>query len=120
MRARLAHLLVDEAGEPDPHRGPAKYVHARRDPRLRVGFITGTTDTYCGSCDRLRVASDGVLRPCLATNDGVATQPFAEEGDTGGVGRALDEAWALKPDGETWKGCTEPSAAGVSMRAIGG
>ncbi|RYE79269.1 MAG: hypothetical protein EOO74_03975, partial [Myxococcales bacterium] len=37
----------------------------------RVGFISGTSDTYCGDCDRLRVASDGVLRPCLATNDGV-------------------------------------------------
>ncbi|HEY8088159.1 MAG TPA: radical SAM protein, partial [Polyangiaceae bacterium] len=71
MRARLAHLLRDDAGQREPQRGPAKYVTARHDPRLRVGFITGTTDTYCETCDRLRVASDGTLRPCLATNDGV-------------------------------------------------
>jgi hypothetical protein len=30
------------------------------------------------------------------------------------------EAWLQKPDGETFKGCTEPSAADVSMRGIGG
>ncbi|MHB8695945.1 MAG: GTP 3',8-cyclase MoaA, partial [Solirubrobacteraceae bacterium] len=70
MRAALAHLLRADAGQRDPERGPAKYVHARHDTRLRVGFITGTTDTYCDTCDRLRVASDGTLRPCLATNDG--------------------------------------------------
>src|SRR5579859_4281860 len=63
MRASLAHLLADDAGARDPDRGPAKYVHARRDPGLRAGFITGTTDTYCETCDRLRVASDGTLRP---------------------------------------------------------
>jgi len=120
MRARLAHLLEDEAGARDPERGPARYVHARRDPRLRVGFITGSTDTYCDTCDRLRVASDGTLRPCLATNDGVAAMALAQAGDVDGLVRAIGEAWSLKPDGRTWKGCTEETAAAVSMRAIGG
>jgi cyclic pyranopterin phosphate synthase len=120
MRARLAHLLAEEAGQRDADRGPAKYVRARRDPGLRVGFITGTTDTYCDTCDRLRVASDGTLRPCLATNDGVEAMTLAQNGDVPGLVDAIAEAWALKPDGRTWKGCTEDSAAGVSMRAIGG
>jgi GTP 3',8-cyclase len=120
MRARLAHLLVDEAGLRDEHRGPAKYIHARRDPALRVGFITGSTDTYCDTCDRLRVASDGTLRPCLATNDGVGAMHLAEQGDVPGLVEAIAEAWAMKPDGQVFKGCTEDSAANVSMRAIGG
>ena len=120
MRARLAHLLHDDAGEREPHRGPAKYVRARHDARLRVGFITGTTDTYCETCDRLRVASDGTLRPCLATNDGVEAMDLANRGDVPGLVQAIGEAWALKPDGRTWKGCTEDTAADVSMRAIGG
>jgi GTP 3',8-cyclase len=120
MRARLAHLLVDDKGARDPERGPARYVQARHDPRLRVGFITGTTDTYCDTCDRMRVASDGMLRPCLATNDGVPAGDLAAAGDVGGLVRAIGEAWSLKPDGRTWKGCTEDTAADVSMRAIGG
>jgi cyclic pyranopterin phosphate synthase len=120
MRAHLAHLLENGGGEPDPDRGPAKYVRLRADPRQRVGFITGTTDTFCASCDRLRVASDGTLRPCLATNDGAPGMALAQAGDVDGLVGAIAEAWARKPDGETWKGCTEPDAADVSMRAIGG
>lgn len=120
MRASLAHLLLDEGGVSDPGRGPAKYLRARHDPRLRVGFITGTTDTFCDTCDRMRVASDGTLRPCLATNDGVAAMELAEAGDVDGLVQAIGGAWSLKPDGRTWKGCTEDTAADVSMRAIGG
>jgi GTP 3',8-cyclase len=120
MRSSLSTLLVDEDGMRDEGRGPAKYVRARRDARLRVGFITGTTDTYCGTCDRLRVASDGTLRPCLATNDGVSAMELADRRDVPGLVKAIGEAWALKPDVSTWKGCTEETAADVSMRAIGG
>jgi GTP 3',8-cyclase len=120
MRARLAPLLIPEDARVDPDRGPAKYVRARHDSRLRVGFITGTTDTYCAGCDRLRVASDGVLRPCLAKNDGVSAASEARAHDPAAVAEALREAWMLKPDGERFKGCTEESAAKVSIRSIGG
>lgn len=120
MRARLAHLLRsgDAVGETD--RGPAKYVFARHDPTKKVGFITGTSDTYCKGCDRLRVAADGTLRPCLATNDGLGAAHLARAGDAAAIVDAVAEAWTRKPDGEIWKGCTEPDAADVSMRGIGG
>jgi cyclic pyranopterin phosphate synthase len=120
MREKLAPLLEPEDARVDPDRGPAKYVRARRDPRLRIGFITGTTDTFCDSCDRLRVASDGMLRPCLATDVGVSAKTAAEGGDVTAIDEALRRAWSLKPDGQTWKGCTEETAAKVSMRSIGG
>jgi cyclic pyranopterin phosphate synthase len=120
MRVRLgAYLLPDEA-RPDPGLGPAKYVRARHDPSLRVGFITGTSDTFCSTCDRLRVSSTGTLRPCLATDDGVEAGRAAEGGDAARVAAAVADAWLQKPDGEVWKGCTEETAAHVSMRAIGG
>ncbi len=120
MRAELAHLLTP--GDPlrERDRGPARYLTARHDPTKKVGFISGTSDTYCKGCDRLRVASDGVLRPCLATNDGLSAADLARSGDTMGVANAVASAWALKPDGESFKGCTEPSAAEVSIRGIGG
>ena len=120
MRARLAHVLATGAPEKEKDRGPARYVVARHDRAKRVGFITGTSDTYCKGCDRLRVASDGVLRPCLATNDGVSAAKLARAGDAEGVANAVADAWTMKPDGESFKGCTEPSAAEVSMRGIGG
>jgi GTP 3',8-cyclase len=116
MRARLAGLLTDDAAIPEPDRGPARYVSLAQDPSFRVGFISGASDTFCGTCDRLRVSSTGVLRPCLATDDGVdaAAAPASE------FQMKLEEAWAMKPDGRVFKGCTEPSARAVNMRAIGG
>lgn len=120
MRVRLAHLL--ESGEPEREadRGPARYLVSRQDRTKKVGFITGTSDTYCEGCDRLRVASDGMLRPCLATNDGLSASTVARTGDAAGVAAAVADAWTMKPDGASFKGCTEPSAADVSMRGIGG
>ena len=120
MRARLADHLAPTEALVDPGLGPAKYVASRRDPALRAGFISGTSDTYCATCDRLRVSSQGMLRPCLATDDGVDAAAEAKAGDLPGIVDRIAEAWTLKPDGEVWKGCTEETAAHVSMRAIGG
>jgi cyclic pyranopterin phosphate synthase len=117
---RLAPLLSVERPAVDPGRGPAKYVHARRDRSLRVGVISGTTDTYCAGCDRLRVSATGMLRPCLATERGVSASTAARDGSAESIARAVAEAWLLKPDGETWRGCTEDEAKDVAMRAIGG
>ncbi len=120
MRRALAPLLDDSAVPTvERDRGPARYVWAR-DQRRRVGFISGTSDTFCAGCDRLRVASDGILRPCLASNDGVAAGAAARSAQIDAVGDAVRAAWRKKPDGESWKGCTEPTAKDVSMRGIGG
>lgn len=120
LRARLTHLLLPEPATVEAGLGPAKYVRARRDPSLRVGFISGTSDTFCAGCDRLRVSSTGTLRPCLATEDGVEAGDVARAGDARAIEARVHEAWTKKPDGTTWKGCTEEGAALVSMRAIGG
>lgn len=117
MRARLATLLVDAEPAREADRGPAVYVPTH-DGR-RIGFVTGTSDTFCSGCDRLRVSSDGRLRPCLATNDSVDVSAAVRAGDVDAIARGLDEAWTLKPDA-AWRGCTEASAAAVDMRATGG
>lgn len=119
MRARLAPLLRADAPLRDDDRGPAKYVRSR-DGAHRVGFITGSSDTYCAGCDRLRATSDGMLRPCLATNDGVdAADALGPDAPPGAVRERLRAAWAMKPDAR-WKGCTEVTAREVSMRGTGG
>ncbi len=120
MRERLAHLLRADEAVRDPNRGPAKYVASRSDPERRVGFITGTSDTYCDGCDRLRVSAAGVLRPCLASDAGVAVESTSEAPSPGEFAELVERAWALKPDGSVFRGCTEPGAARLSMRAIGG
>lgn len=120
MKARLADHLLPEEAVVEPDKGPARYIRSRRDPALRVGFITGASDTFCESCDRLRVSSTGTLRPCLATDDGVEAGDAARAGDAGAIVDRIAEAWTMKPDGKVWKGCTEKTAASISIRAIGG
>ncbi|MDB4932593.1 MAG: hypothetical protein JWM10_5077 [Myxococcaceae bacterium] len=119
MVARLGALLAPGEGDRDADRGPAKYLDAADGSGRRVGFITGSSDTYCAGCDRLRVTSEGMVRPCLATNDGVALTEEGKAGAPGAVAATLREAWALKPDA-SWKGCTEATARAVSMIATGG
>jgi GTP 3',8-cyclase len=109
----------------DDHRGPARYVSCQpRTPNKmrnpRIGFISGTSDTYCQDCDRLRVASDGKVLPCLAKPDGVESRDSLQKDNTDAVVAVIREAWQHKPDGRTFRGCTEESARKVSIRAIGG
>ena len=120
LQARLAPLLADGPPRRDPGRGPAVYAQARHDPGLRVGFISGASRPFCGDCDRLRVTADGTLRPCLATGEGVAAGGLAEAGDVDGLVEAIQAAWAKKPDGLTFRGCADPGAARLSIRAVGG
>ncbi len=115
MRARLAPLLAPGDLRKRADRGPARYLRAAHDPRRSIGFITGASDTFCDGCDRLRVSSDGALRPCLATGDAIAPA-----GDPAAIGLAIDEAARRKPDGRSFRGCTDPAARAVSMRAMGG
>lgn len=117
MLERLAELVLPAEAERETDRGPAVYVPTRDGQR--IGFVTGTSDTFCSGCDRLRVSSDGRLRPCLATNDAVDVSAAIRTGDVEAIARGLDDAWSLKPDAG-WRGCTEASAASVDMRATGG
>ncbi|KAL8934534.1 MAG: hypothetical protein Q9211_005178 [Gyalolechia sp. 1 TL-2023] len=38
----------------------------------RVGFITSMTENFCGTCNRLRITSDGNLKVCLFGNSEVS------------------------------------------------
>lgn len=44
--------------------GPAKYFKIK-DSAGCVGFISGKSTFFCQSCSRLRLTSDGKVRPCL-------------------------------------------------------
>jgi cyclic pyranopterin phosphate synthase len=47
-----------------PGNGPALYFKIR-DSAGAIGFISGRSSIFCGSCSRLRMTSDGKLLPCL-------------------------------------------------------
>lgn len=122
MRLALLPLLAttDESGTMDDNRGPARYVTACDDSTRRVGFITGTTRSFCDGCDRIRITTDGQVLSCLASTDCVDVSAAARAGDGADLARGLRMAWTQKPDSRSWQGTTENSARRVSMRVLGG
>lgn len=54
----------------------------------KVGFITSMTHNFCGTCNRLRITSDGNLKVCLFGNSEVSLRDLLRK-DNGG--RPIDE-----------------------------
>lgn len=50
--------------------GPAEYVDFAGF-KGSVGFISAMSHTFCGSCNRVRLTADGMLKACLCYEDGV-------------------------------------------------
>lgn len=49
----------------------------------RIGFITSMTDNFCGTCNRLRITSDGNLKVCLFGNTEVSLRDVLRESNNG-------------------------------------
>ncbi|KZF24022.1 molybdopterin cofactor [Xylona heveae TC161] len=54
----------------------------------RVGFITSMTHNFCGTCNRLRITSDGNLKVCLFGNSEVSLRDLLRKDNSG---NPLDE-----------------------------
>lgn len=55
----------------------------------KVGFITSMTENFCGTCNRLRITSDGNLKVCLFGNSEVSLRDLLRK-ENGG--EPLDQA----------------------------
>ncbi|KAI9793733.1 MAG: hypothetical protein M1833_000679 [Piccolia ochrophora] len=49
----------------------------------RIGFITSMTHNFCGSCNRLRITSDGNLKVCLFGNSEVSLRDLLRKDNDG-------------------------------------
>ncbi|OAP64380.1 molybdenum cofactor biosynthesis protein A [Fonsecaea erecta] len=49
----------------------------------RIGFITSMTHNFCGTCNRLRITSDGNLKVCLFGNTEVSLRDILRESNDG-------------------------------------
>jgi len=46
----------------------------------RIGFIASVTEAFCGACDRMRMMADGVVRPCLFSDEEWSILPLLRNG----------------------------------------
>ena len=94
MKERLAHLIshkVEVAGG-----GPAESF-VITGGLGSIGFISGTTEHFCGSCNRLRVTSAGTIRPCLFSDVERSVQEVVRYRDYQGLQTILLDAALHKP-----------------------
>jgi cyclic pyranopterin phosphate synthase len=57
----------------------------------RIGFITSMTHNFCGTCNRLRITSDGNLKVCLFGNAEVSLRDILRKANRGEPIEYVDE-----------------------------
>ena len=83
----------------------------------RVGLIDPMSHRFCADCNRVRVMSDGMIRPCLGSNTEFSLKEALEQSGDEALFAVIDEAIALKPETH----CFDVGfAAEKTMRHIGG
>ena len=68
-------LMVTEVAEKG---SPAKYFRLP-GAQGRVGFINPISHHFCHECNRLRLTSDGKLKPCLHSNEEIDLKPVLHQ-----------------------------------------
>ena len=84
-----------------------------------IGFITAVHGKFCASCNRVRLTSQGFLRPCLASEAGCDLRALLRSGadDTQLLAAIRETIWA-KPREHHFEDSSMPATRG--MYRIGG
>jgi cyclic pyranopterin phosphate synthase len=81
--------------------GPARYFRFEGAPGV-VGFISPITHHFCNSCNRLRLTSDGKLRPCLFSETEIDLKSAMRCGASDEeIKRLLRLSIEIKPEGHS-------------------
>ncbi len=71
-RLGLLHPLKGAQGS------PAKYYQLP-GAKGKIGFINPISDHFCSECNRIRLTSDGKLKPCLHSNEEIDLLPILRD-----------------------------------------
>jgi cyclic pyranopterin phosphate synthase len=115
MHAALAGFGLEPAAGPAGN-GPAR-TYRMRGALGTVGFISPLGEHFCESCNRLRLTSDGKLRPCLALPHEVSLRAALRGGEP--LRELIGRAVAQKPRGHEMAAAVSP-ASQRGMSQIGG
>ena len=104
-----AKTINEEVGS-----GPAKY-YSFEGLEGRIGFISPISHKFCRSCNRIRLTSEGLLRPCLGSEMGTdLRKPMRDDASDEELASLICEEILNKPAGH----CFE--ATDSLMSKIGG
>ena len=77
--------------------GPAVY-YSRPGIPGGIGLISAIHNRFCSGCNRIRLTSQGQIKPCLCYEDGIDLKPYLKRSDRE-LEEALREAILKKPAG---------------------
>ncbi len=97
--------------------GPAVYYHIPGRAG-GIGLISAMHNVFCDKCNRLRLTSQGLIKPCLAYADVVDLRPVLSGTDED-IQNKLIEAIQMKPEKHCFND-DENNAERRSMSQIGG
>jgi len=83
----------------------------------RIGFINPVSEPFCSACSRMRVTSDGMLRPCLLNDREFDLKPALAADDPIA---AVQEMFLIAAGRKVASGLTAPVERPRTMVAIGG
>lgn len=110
--------LVEVQGSSRPDGGgPARYWEFP-GAQGTVGFISPLSRHFCNECNRLRLTSQGMLRPCLFSDDEFNAREVLRNGTDDDVRALLQQALGAKPEEHTQG--DHANATTVGMNQIGG
>ena len=101
---------------PMPHDGGVATLYRLPGAMGNIGLISPVNAHFCAECNRLRLTSDGKLKPCLHSGDEYSIKGL----DKDGMRKVFEEAIWNKP---AWHGDLDAehrSKAGRNMNQIGG
>ena len=120
-------VLTDLIPEPatDKTRGPARMFRLPQG-QGRIGVISALSDHFCEECNRLRITSEGKIRPCLFSDQEYPLLPLLrkDERNVEEIRSFLDQVTRDKPMGYTllqaYRKHHDASVCNRMMSTIGG
>lgn len=93
---RLKKIYPDLEADDSVHgNGPAVYYHIPGE-QGGIGLISAMHKVFCSSCNRLRLTSQGLIKPCLCYEENVDLRP-ALGGSIEDIREKIAEAIDMKP-----------------------
>lgn len=101
---------------PQPKDGGVARLYRLPGAKGNIGLISPLSDHFCGSCNRIRLTSDGKLKPCLHSSEEYSIKGLSKEEMIQQFSRSI----MAKPEQHVELSAIHRSNAGRNMNQIGG
>ena len=87
-----------------------------------IGIIGALSSRFCEDCNRMRITSAGILKPCLASDIGIGLRQLLKDNASDReIEKAVRELVRKKPAGQNFTAASEKAKLGkIEMARIGG